>query len=83
MLELVLSEDLRDNEIYSILVPQAYMPETRDATWLWFQQNIDRVLQRVPEESWPKHSKASICAWPKSVTIRLNWIRGWGSRVGR
>ena len=28
------------------------MPETRDATWLWFQQNIDRILPRIPEESW-------------------------------
>jgi len=28
------------------------MPETRDATWLWFQQNIERVLARMPEDSW-------------------------------
>ena len=28
------------------------MPETRDDTWLWFQQNIERILQRIPEESW-------------------------------
>jgi alanyl aminopeptidase len=50
--ELVFSSELRDNEIYSILFPQVLMPETRDATWLWFQQNIDRILPRVPEESW-------------------------------
>ena len=50
--ELVFSSELRDNEIYSILFPQVLMPETRDATWLWFQQNIDRILPRIPEESW-------------------------------
>jgi alanyl aminopeptidase len=50
--ELVLSPELRDNEIFSILFPQVLMPETRDATWLWFQQNIDRILPRIPEDSW-------------------------------
>ena len=50
--ELVFSPDLRDNEIYSILFPQAFMEETRDATWTWFQQNIDQVLKRVPEARW-------------------------------
>ena len=50
--ELVLSPELRDNEIFSILFPQVLMPETRDATWSWFQQNIDRILPRIPEESW-------------------------------
>ena len=28
------------------------MPETRAATWLWFRHNIDRLLERIPEESW-------------------------------
>ena len=50
--ELVLSPELRDNEIFNILFPQVVMPETRDATWLWFQQNIDRILPRIPEDSW-------------------------------
>jgi len=50
--ELVFSPELRDNEIYSILFPQVLMPETRDDTWMWFQQNIERILQRIPEESW-------------------------------
>ena len=50
--ELVLSPELRDNEIFSILFPQVLMPETRDATWMWFQQNIDRILPRIPEDSW-------------------------------
>lgn len=50
--ELVFSEELRDNEIYNILFAQVFMPETRDATWLWFQQNIDRVLARMPQPSW-------------------------------
>jgi alanyl aminopeptidase len=50
--ELVFSQELRDNEIYSILMPQVFMKETRDGAWQWFQQNIDRVLQRVPEAGW-------------------------------
>ena len=50
--ELVFSSELRDNEIYSILYPQVLMTETRDATWLWFQQNMDRILLRVPEARW-------------------------------
>ncbi len=50
--ELVFSPLLRDNEIYSILFPQASMPETRDATWLWFQQNLDLILPRIPEARW-------------------------------
>jgi alanyl aminopeptidase len=50
--ELVFSPLLRDNEIFSIIFPQVLMPETRDATWLWFQQNIERVLARMPEDSW-------------------------------
>lgn len=50
--QLVFSPDLRDNEIYSILFPQAFMAETRDATWLWFQQNIDQILERIPAHRW-------------------------------
>ncbi len=50
--ELVFSPKLRDNEISSILFPQSWMPETRDATWSWFQQNIDRILSRIPEDRW-------------------------------
>jgi len=48
--ELALSAKLRDNEIFNILFPQARMPETRDATWSWFQKNIDRLLKRIPED---------------------------------
>jgi len=48
--ELVFSPKLRDNEIFNILYPQAFTPETRDATWTWFTKNIDRVLQRIPED---------------------------------
>jgi len=50
--ELVFSTQLRDNEIFNILYPQAFMPETRDATWSWFKKNIGRILKRVPEERW-------------------------------
>ena len=50
--ELVLSPELRDNEIFTVIYPQVMMPETRAATWDWFQQNMDRILPRVPEDSW-------------------------------
>ena len=50
--DLVFSEQLRDNEIYNILFPQAKMEETREATWLWFQQNIERIMARMPEDYW-------------------------------
>lgn len=50
--ELVLSPELRDNEIYRIIYPQVGMPETRDDTWAWFQLNMDRILLRIPEDSW-------------------------------
>jgi len=50
--ELALSPQLRDNEIFNILNPQAAMPETRDATWAWFQANIDRLSKRIPEDNW-------------------------------
>ncbi|MBT8066925.1 MAG: M1 family metallopeptidase [Gammaproteobacteria bacterium] len=54
--ELVLSPDLRNNEIWSILFPQAFMPETRDATWTWIQENLDGVLARMPKPSWGRIS---------------------------
>ena len=50
--ELVFSPQLRDNEIFNILYPQAAMPETRDATWAWFRKNIDRLQKRIPEDNW-------------------------------
>jgi hypothetical protein len=28
------------------------MSETRDASWLWFQQNLERILPRIPEPGW-------------------------------
>ncbi len=28
------------------------MPETRDATWLWFQKILDRILPHIPEPAW-------------------------------
>lgn len=50
--DLIFSPDLRNNEIWSILFPQAFMPETRDATWAWLQQNLDGIFARMPEPSW-------------------------------
>ncbi len=69
--ELVFSTDLRNNEIFSILFPQAFMHETRDATWLWFQQNIDRILQRIPEPSWGRMTfvGSSFCDTAKQAEV--------------
>lgn len=52
VLELVFSEAIRDNEVFTVLYPQVMMPETREATWKWVQENIDRILERVPEDAW-------------------------------
>jgi len=78
--ELVFSADLRDNEIYSILFPQAMMAETRDATWEWFQKNIDMVLKRIPEESWGRMTAvgSAFCDAEKQVEIE----DFFGDRIG-
>ena len=34
------------------MVLMAMVIETRDATWEWFEQNIDKILERVPEARW-------------------------------
>jgi alanyl aminopeptidase len=69
--ELLLSPELRDNEIYIILFPQVSMEETRDATWLWFQQNIDQVLARVPENRWGRMTAVgnAFCSLEKQAEI--------------
>ena len=84
VLKLVFSDELRDNEIYSIITPQAFMPETRDATWSWFQQNLDRILQRVPETSWGRmtYVGGAFCNTEKQAEVqaffaeRINTLAG-------
>ncbi|HEY9029787.1 MAG TPA: M1 family metallopeptidase [Kangiella sp.] len=46
--ELILSESLRDNEIYYILMGQMDDPKLQDAMWDWFKENIDGVKSRIP-----------------------------------
>ena len=46
--ELILSESLRDNEIYAILIGQMESPQLQDAMWQWFKDNIEGVKSRVP-----------------------------------
>jgi alanyl aminopeptidase len=72
VLELVFSEQVRDNEIYSIIYPQAFMPETRDATWLWFQENMERILPRVPETAWGRMTfvGAAFCDTDKQAEVQ-------------
>jgi alanyl aminopeptidase len=70
--QLVFAAELRDNEIYSILNPQALMPETRDATWAWFQQNIERILRRIPEDRWGRITSlgGAFCNKEKQAEVR-------------
>jgi len=78
--ELVFSADLRDNEIYNILFPQAMMVETRDDTWEWFQQNIDKILERVPEAAWGRMTMVgdAFCDAEKQAEID----EFFGERIG-
>ncbi len=48
LMQTVLHEKIRDNEIYYLLGPQFSQPETRAQAWQWLQQNLDAVLQRIP-----------------------------------
>ena len=46
--ELILSESLRDNEIYSILMGQLNHQDLQKPMWEWFKANIDGVKSRIP-----------------------------------
>jgi len=50
LLRLLFSPQLRDNEIYNILWPQLANEATREAAWAWLQQNLDALLERVPDD---------------------------------
>lgn len=49
---LILSPELRDNEIHHIIQPQMANPATRDAMWHWLLDNYEGVLERLP--AWAK-----------------------------
>ena len=48
------------------------MEETRDANWLWFQQNLDRILERVPEHSWGRMAifGSTFCTIEKQAEVQ-------------
>ncbi|GAA4358253.1 M1 family metallopeptidase [Kangiella marina] len=46
--ELILSEELRDNEIYSIMVGQLNDDELQQPMWEWFKTNIEGIKSRIP-----------------------------------
>ncbi|AOE49132.1 M1 family metallopeptidase [Kangiella sediminilitoris] len=46
--ELILSESLRDNEIYSIMMGQLKDEDLQPAMWQWFKNNIEGVKSRIP-----------------------------------
>lgn len=41
---------LKRNESVTIIFGQLSQPETRDATWAWFQQNFDKLLTVIPPD---------------------------------
>jgi len=89
--ELVFSPELRDNEIRNILLPQVIMPETRDATWPWFQQNMDRILPRFPENTWGRMTFVGneFCDTEKQAEVqaffagRINTLTGGPRRLAQ
>jgi alanyl aminopeptidase len=56
LLTLTLSPELRDNEFYLPLFRQLDEENTREAAWTWTRDNLDAVLERLPE--WSKGSVA-------------------------
>mgnify|MGYP000262367039 CR=1 FL=1 len=49
---LILSPQLRDNEIHYLIRPQMANPSTRDTMWQWLLDNREAVLARLP--AWAK-----------------------------
>lgn len=47
---LVFDPALKRNESVTIIFGQLSQPETRDATWAWFQQNFDKLLTVIPPD---------------------------------
>ena len=82
--ELAFSNQLRDNEIFSVIYPQVLMPETRDATWYWFQENMDRILPRIPEESWGRMTfvGSAFCNTEKRAEVEAFFAEHIGSLTG-
>ena len=50
--ELILSPELRDNEIFSIFRGQMAKEETRQDIWDWSKSNMTAILERIP--TWSK-----------------------------
>lgn len=46
--ELVLSDDLRDNEVGNVVGVQLAEPDSREAAWQWLLENFDAVAERLP-----------------------------------
>lgn len=48
VLELALSDQIRNNEMNMLLFKQATQPATRQFTWEWLKGNLEAVIERVP-----------------------------------
>ncbi len=48
VLELVLSEKMRANEVGRAIYTLMYDDDQRDAAWVWFQDNFEAVKARIP-----------------------------------
>ncbi len=46
--ELILTENMRANEVGTALFYQMYTDELRDDAWVWFQENFEGVKARIP-----------------------------------
>ncbi len=57
LLTLSLSPDLRDNEFYLPISRLMAEASTREATWAWVRENLDALVERLPE--WSKGRASS------------------------
>jgi alanyl aminopeptidase len=85
---LELTESVHANELSAILGTQLHAPETRAAAWAWFEQNVDKIIARMPAPwaAYVMYSGGDFCdrahrdAVEKLFTPRLPSLEG-GPRV--
>lgn len=72
LLQLTLSESIRDNEVREILQPLMREPDTRDRTWSWIRANMNALVARSP--SWFQgsiiHYAGEFCSLDRYTEIK-------------
>ncbi len=76
---LMLSPELRDNEVVRILYGLASHEETRAPVWEWLKQNIDQLLPRIPK--WRQGDLPGVAAGFCSKERKAEVSRFFESRV--